>query len=81
MPSLLRVLVHDPDLPTQARAALLVAQATPPGTCQEAAKQRAAASLNGLYDLTAPEIAELVGLSDLAALSRPSAPALPWPCV
>jgi hypothetical protein len=79
MPSLLRVLVHDPDLPAQARDALLVAQTVPPGTCQEAAKQRAAASLSGLYGLTAPEIAELVGLPDAAAVSAAPA-AVPWPC-
>jgi hypothetical protein len=62
MPSLLPVLVHDPDLPAVARAALHLAHATPAGLCQEAAKRKAAATLSGLYGLTDPEIAELLGL-------------------
>ena len=62
MPSLLPVLVHDPDLPPLTRAALTLAQTTPPGPCQETAKRKAAATLTGLYDLTDPEIADLIGL-------------------
>ncbi len=63
MPSLLPVLAQDSDLPPGARAALTLAHATPAGDGQEAAKRRAAAALAGLYDLTAREIADLVGLT------------------
>jgi hypothetical protein len=62
MLSLLPVLVHDADLPPTARAALQVVQTTPAGFCQDVAKQRAAATLAGLFDLTEREVADLIGL-------------------
>jgi hypothetical protein len=64
MLSLLPVLVHDPDLPPGAKAALELAQEAPPGAGREAAKRRAAASLRGLFNLTDREIAELIGLPE-----------------
>ena len=72
MPSLLSVLVHDPDLPDHARAALYQAHATPPGPCREAAKHHAAAALVGLFDLTHPEVADLVGLPSTASPRPPT---------
>jgi hypothetical protein len=62
MLSLLPVLAHDPDLPPGARAALYLAHTMPAGADREAAKRQAAATLAGLFDLTAPEIADLLGL-------------------
>ena len=62
MPSLLPVLVHDPDLPAHARAALSRAHESPAGPTRKAAKEEAAAALLGLFDLTHPEIADLIGL-------------------
>jgi DNA-directed RNA polymerase specialized sigma24 family protein len=64
MLSFLPVLVHDPDLPPVARAALEMAREAPPGARREAAKRQAAASLRGLFDLTDREIAELLGLPE-----------------
>jgi hypothetical protein len=64
MLSFLPVLVNDPDLPPGARAALYLAQAAPPGVGREAAKRQAAAHLQGLFNLTEPEIAALLGLSE-----------------
>jgi DNA-directed RNA polymerase specialized sigma24 family protein len=78
MPSLLPVLVHDPDLPAMARAALHAAQASPDGLCQEAAKRRAAVTLSGLYGLTDPEIADLLGLPHNTPFRAPLAS--PHPC-
>ncbi len=62
MLSFLPVLVHDPDLPAVAKAALHLAQVAPPGATREAAKRQAAATLHGLFGLTETEIAELLGL-------------------
>jgi hypothetical protein len=63
--SLLPVLANDPDLPLDARLALHLAQAAPSAATKEAAKRRAAASLVGLFDLTAPEIADLLDLPEV----------------
>ncbi len=64
MLTLLPVLAHDPDLPLDARLALHLAYAAPAGATRDAAKRRAAASLNGLYGLTGREIAELLDLPE-----------------
>ena len=76
MLSLLPVLVHDPDLPAGARAALHRAQAAANGPCHEVAKHRAAASLSGLFGLDDREIADLIGLD----AGPPLLAATPTPC-
>jgi len=62
----LPVLAHDPDLPLDTRLALQLAKDAPSVATKLAAKQRAAATLAGKFNLTGGEIADLLGLPEAA---------------
>ncbi len=78
MPSLLRVLLHDTDIPADLRADLRVFESGRTASLRQAAGRRAASALRASFDLDETEVAALLapgtpanqtGCEDCAPLS------------
>jgi hypothetical protein len=60
MPSVLRVLLHDTDIPADLRADLRVFESGHTASVRQAARRRAASALRARFDLDEAEIAALL---------------------
>ena len=60
MPSLLRVLLHDTDIPADLRADLRAFESGRTASVRQAARRRAASALRATFDLDESEVAALL---------------------